>query len=329
MRAAAGQKLFNLVESYYNNMSRSTRSTRGGPKSYKKGFRRTTIRRGRAGTMPRKVKGLSRQVRELKRLAEADMGTHIHRRRDVNAILSLENEQNVNYIVSCNVERLEEVLLQLRYYDPSNPGTLLVASGVSGTFQKDFFFSRIHSKITVRNNYQVPCEVRIYQCVPKDDTSIDVVSAFQDGLTDVGNPGYLSPLTYLTDSKLFDDLWRIKQSAIKLLDAGRQCSMTWSAKPFQYDPSLTDSHNQQYQAAFQASVFMVFIKGVVSHDALADQQGTSSAGIDMMCDTVYEVKYPAGADITQFTVDDGSSAFANGARLTNKPAADVQAQARA
>lgn len=286
-------------------------------------------RSSRSRTIPRKVKGLSKQVKELKRLAEADMGTHIHRTREVNSVISVENMQEVNYIVGSDVAKLEAVLGQLRYYDPSNPGTLIEASGNLGSFQKDFYFSRVHSKVTIRNNYQVPCEVRLYCCTPKDDTSIDVVSAYQDGLVDMGNPGFRSPLVFVTDSKLFGDLWRIKRTKIKLLKVGSQFSMSWNAKPFQYDPSLVDSHNQFYQSAFQAVVWMIFVKGVPAHDTTSDQQGTCGAGIDAIVDTVFEVKYPAGADITYITVDDASSSFSNDARVSNQPIADNQTFAQA
>jgi len=288
----------------------------------------TRKRSRKSRTMPRKVKGLSKQVKELKRLAEADMGTHVHRVRSTLTVEAAENFQHTDYVVSSDVGRLEDVLALLKYYDPSNPATLITASGNVGSFQKDFYFSRVHSKLTVRNNYQVPVMVRIYQVTPKDDTSIDPVTAFTDGLPDVGNPAVGSPLVYLTDSRLFHDLWRINKSVVKYLDAGRQCTMSWSAKPFQYDPSLVDTHNQLFQSAYHPCLYVINVKGIIAHDALAGQQGSMQSGIDAMCDTVFEVKYPAGADIKQITVDDESDAFSNGSRLTNKPAADVQQFAR-
>ena len=280
-------------------------------------------------SMPRRVKGLARQVKELKRLSEADMGTHIHRVRSTMTVEAAPNFQHSDYIVASDVGRLEDVLSRLQYYDPADPTNLIGASGNVGSYHKEFYFSRVHSKLTVRNNYQVPIMVRIYQVTSKDDTSIDPLTAFTSGLIDVGNPASGSPLVFLTDSKQFGDIWRVQRSKNKYLDAGRQCTMSWSAKPFQYDPSLVDAHNQLFQAAYKPCVFVVFVKGIIAHDALAGQQGTCSSGVDVMCDTVFQVNYPAGADIHIVTVDDESDAFSNGARLTNKPASDVQAFARA
>ena len=312
---------------YVRRGTKKRMSSRGSAQFRTKGTRQ---RSRRSSTMPRKVKGLTRQVKELKRLSEADMGTHIHRVRSTMTVEAGPNFQHSDYIVASDVGRLEDVLARLQYYDPSNPTTLLTASGNVGSYHKEFYFSRVHSKLTVRNNYQVPVMVRIYQVTPKDDTSIDPVTAFTTGLTDVGNPASGSPLVFLTDSKQFGgDIWRVQKSQAKYLDAGRQCTMSWSAKPFQYDPSLVDAHNQLYQAAYKPCLYVVFVKGIIAHDALAGQQGTCSSGVDVMCDTVFQVSYPAGADIHQVTVDDESDAFSNGARLTNKPASDVQAFARA
>lgn len=279
--------------------------------------------------IPGKVSGLSKQVKELKRLAESDMGTHIHRLRQSENLICGANLQNSISISGNSLPKVEAVLAQLRYYDPSNPGTLLQASGTAGTFQKDFFFTRIHCKIIIRNNYQVPAKVSVYACVPRDDTSQTVLASFVSGIADVGNPPITDPMVYLTDSKLFTDLWRIEDSKKLVLQPGAQCVVPWNGKPFQFDPSTADVHNLLYQRLYQAMNYMIFVSGVPAHDATLDEQGTVGAGVDMILDSMWEVKYPAGADITFITVDNQSNPFTNQALVSNKPIADNQGYSQA
>ncbi len=291
--------------------------------------RPTRKRPQRRSKMPRKVKGLTKQVKELKRLAESDMGTHTQRNRDTWNVVSAVNQQQIISIPSSSLTLLEEVISQLRYYDPTAPTTLVTADGTVGTYQKEFYFSKVHSKILVRNNYQVPCSVSVYSCRPKVDTSISPGSAWSGGLVDIGNPGQTNPLVYLTDSVQFNDLWSIERSKRVILEPGQMCAMTTTAKPFQYDPTLADSHNTQYQKMFQAHSWHLHIQGVIGHDTVEDEQGILQAGVDFVVDNTYIVKYPAGADIVYLHTNDESSTFTNGGVISNKPYTDNQSYSQA
>lgn len=308
------------------NYSQTSRRTRMASRSSRQ-FRRVKPRyRTRATRMPRQMKGLTKQVKELKRLAEADMGTHIHRVRSNVATKALDNLQSHISQTANSTALLETVLAQLRYYDPSNPSTLLQADGSAGTFQKDFYFTRVNCRIVLRNNYQVPALVKVYACVPKDDTSISPNTAYVNGLADIGGVSSNSSLMYLTDSVQFTDLWRIAKSKRTLLQPGSQCVLTWSApNSFQYDPSLVDAHSLVFQKAYHGMVWQIFCQGVPAHDSTVEtQQGISAAAVDIISETTFEVRYPAGADIKFITVVEGLDAFSNAAVVSNKPIADNQ-----
>lgn len=278
----------------------------------------------RRGAVPRKVKGLTKQVKELKRIAESDMGTHTQRNRVTHPVLSIINQQNYLSVASSTKTILEAVLAELRYYDPAIPGTLLQADGAVGSFQKEFYFSKNHSKITVRNNYQVPCMVSVYSMRPKSDTSIIPSTAFTQGLADVGNPDVLSPLLHLTDSIELTDLWRIEKSKRVKLEPGQQCVMTTTGKPFQYDPAFADAHTSAYQPRFNGHSWHVAVQGVVGHDTIADSQGVLAAGVDLVIDTMFMIKYAAGADINFLILNDESGGFSNTGVVSNKPYTDNQ-----
>lgn len=270
------------------------------------------------------IKPMKKKLKELSRLAEADQGTHIHRQRDTYQLLAGANAIGYQNYSMNDCPIIESVLSGLRYYDPSNPATLLNAAGATGTFHKDFYIKRAYSSATIRNNFQVPVKVSAYICRPKDDTSITPYTAFQNGLADVGNPSNVSPLVHLTDSPQFNDIWAIEKTVKCFLQPGQQKTVSHSVRPFSYDPSLFDSHALNYQKAFLSYIIFVRIEGVISHDTVAVEVGRQSCGVDIEVDRTFEVRYPAGADIKYIVVTDNSNSFTNLAVTSSKPVSDNQ-----
>lgn len=277
-----------------------------------------------SGRPLRKKKGVKKQLKELKRLAESDMGTHIHRIRDIAEITAADNLQDVRFYQAFDADRCNTVVAQLRYYNPSAPATLTVASGVTGSYQREFYFKSSFSRLTVRNNYRVPCMVTIYECRPRADTDLDPLTAMSQGLTDLSNVTETSPLIHPSDSIVLTDLWRVKRRKRVLLDAGKQCSATMVAKPFQYDPALFQVHDLKYMTRFNSGAWMLIIQGVPAHGTSTDVQGITAVGCEAMVDSSYRVKYAAGADIQFVFATDNSDAFSSAAVVTNKPISSNQ-----
>ncbi len=272
------------------------------------------------------VHGLKNQVKELKRIAESNMGTLLYRQRETARVLSGVNGLGQNSFDGSQSTFLELVLAQLRYYDHEAPSALTTASGITGTYQKEFYFSRNYAKIMVRNNYQVPCKVTLYAVTPKGDTSLAPQTAFTQGLSDVGNPTATSPLVYLTDSELFNDLWRIEKSKDFYIMPGTEASLSHSTKSFQYDPSMFDDHNLLYQKKFGSFAFIVRLTGVLAHDTVVTtEQTTIQAGVDVQIDSTWVVKYAAGVDIKFVFIDNNADAtFTNAGITSASPIVDNQ-----
>lgn len=275
-------------------------------------------------TVPRQVRGLKNQVRELRRVAESDMGTLIFRDREASSILASVNEQEASSLVGSSTTLLEEVLAQLRYYNPSAPSSLVTADGATGTYQKEFHFKRNYSRLLLRNNYQVPVKVTIYICSPKGETTISPLTAWTNGLTDISNATYNSTLSYPTDSQQFNDLYKVVKVKRSLLHPGNEYSCSHSTKSFSYDPSLVDSHGLSYHRAFKSFLFLTVVQGVIGHDTSLSEYGVLASGVDVMLDRTYEVQYAAGADIKYVYVTGNLSAFTNGGVVSNKPVSDNQ-----
>lgn len=298
---------------------------KGGKAAVDKAARYAQGRYGRKRYIPKQVSSLKHQVRELRRIAESDMGTHTQRSRTTGRILSAVNTIDINSFVGCNIALVEAALAELRYYDIKIPGTLLQVDGDTGTFQKEFFVKQCHSKMLLRNNYQVATNIKLYLCVPRVDTSIQPHAAVEQGFADIGNPGTVS-LMYPSDSPQFGDLWVVKDSKSVQLQPGDECIMNYSAKEFQFDPSLIDSHALTFQPKYGAHAWMVRIEGVLSHDtSVTTEQTVGSAGVDFMVDQTLKILYSAGADIKFIGITNiADSTFTNSGVSSNKPVSDNQ-----
>lgn len=269
-----------------------------------------------------KINKLSKSVKELRRTAEADQGVLTFRSRITGRNVAAVNAASYADLGILSTSFYETVLAQLRYYDPTAPATLVQADGTTGSFMKDFLFSKVYVRLVARNNYQVPCTVVVYSCNVKEDTSIQCLTAMTNGLADVGNPTATSPLVYPTDSPQFSDLWKIVKTSRKVLQPGEEIVVTHSAKSFFYDPSLVDSHAVSFQARYSGFGMMIRCEGVLAHDTTLDEQGTIACGVDYQVTRTCQVKYAAGADIEYLYVTDGSDAFTNGALVSSKPVSD-------
>lgn len=317
--APVASAVYGQAKRWYNRPAKKQRAKQQTVNLQIRGYRRS-----KRQSFPTKVKS---QIRELKRLADSDTGTHIHRRRDTSSITTTLNGVNHGGWNLNTVVFVEDVLAQLRYYDIKIPGTLLQVDGGTGTFQKEFFYPKIHSKFLIRNNYQVPCKGRFYFVRSKADTNITALTAFTSGLTDVGNPTVTDPLVYLTDSILFNDLYRIVDSYPFFLQAGSEKTYTHTdTKGFQFDPSLVDAHALTYQRRYCDLQVIIRLEGVLGHDTVEVAEQTTMVGkLDILYDVVWEVKYAAGADIKTVTIDNNAtSSITTAAVCANKPVADLQ-----
>lgn len=267
-------------------------------------------------------KRLKDQVKDLKRLANVDMGELIYRDRTTGRLLAAINSQNMSSVSHYSTSTLEAVLGQLRYYDPSTPGTLIQASGATGSYKKDFMFKSLYANMCIRNNYQSPVKLSVYVVQPKTDTSIDSVTAFTNGLTDVGAPSSTSPMVFLTDSEQFKDLWKIVNSKNYNLRPGEMINYISSVKDIIYDPSLSDSQTESFQKKSKCRQFILRVEGIIAHDTSADQQGHISGGIDYSMDRTFKVVYDAGVDLKYIYLNDNLDTFTNGGVVTCQPVAD-------
>lgn len=261
----------------------------------------------------RKPKTLKKQVKSIQRQLNNLNSTCVYRGVDVQAIKALQNATAYGEFNHSDITFIELALANLRFFDPATPGTLITGSGASGTYQRQYR-CQTTSNFVIRNNYQVPVEVRVYKYKSKYDTSISVSTAFTNGLTDVGNPSSSSLVVYPSDSKQINDVWTPKGCSIWVLKPGEQKTYKIYTPEFLYDPADTDSHNLTYQKQYQAHSLLIRVAGVAAHDKTTPTQlGTIACGVDVFWKRVVKIKYNSGGpELETIVVSDNTDSMTAG-----------------
>lgn len=209
---------------------------------------------------------------------------------------------------------IETAIAQCRFFDPSNPGTLITGSLATPTYQQKVRVA-VYTKTQIKNSYMVPCVVTYGVVVPRQATSVSPTVAWTSGLADQGNPTNTSYLLGMSDSKLFKQLWHCKQWRTKVLMPGQSVTVVHNQPAFDYDPAYQDSETETYNKREKAACVFYRIKGVLSHDTANLQIGVGASGVDVHSVSVYKVYYNSGgAAIDTIVLSQGAtSLFTNGA----------------
>lgn len=321
---AVAKQAYRAYKHYKNRKSVKDKGSTIDNNGDKKRVRMARRPRVMSNTRKPTVKALAKRVKNMQCLLNASCGEMIFRQMATGALTSSVKQQNSVSVTTFHTSYYESVLAQLRYYDPNTPGTLVTADGAAGTYSKDFCFTDNYAKLTVRNNYQTPCEVSVYYMVCKTDTSIDPNTAWSNGVADTSNSAITSPLIYPTDSDQIDRLWSIKKTVKKQLEPGASVVCTHSVPKFDYDPAVADSQTETFRKEHHGFAFLLVVKGILGHDSGgAAQYGIIQSGVDWRLDRVSKVRYDAGANIKYIYITDGSAAsFTTSGVVSSKPVSD-------
>jgi len=295
------------------------------PKRYAKATAKRTAARQSVVSNKRAVVKVERTVANLSRLVKGDMAHHTRRYRDCSAASVTVNQANLTEFAAFRTTECESAMNALRYYNPAVPGTLTTADASSGTYERKIHFKSVYTKLRVRNNYQIPCRVRIYLGTPKVDTAISPVSNFTGGLADQA-PGVATntPLMYPTDVVQVTANWNLTVKKDMFLLPGREFTVAHSSKPFTYDPAVVDAHSLAYQKKYQSHIWVVRLEGCLAHSN-SGQYTTDQARVDLLVDRKIVINYDAGTALDDYTVDNQSdTAMTGGGFVSGCPVSDNQ-----
>lgn len=270
-------------------------------------------------------------IHDLKLSEDASLGHMTFRRKDPINIDAPQNEQKAIVIDGSSKTLVEASLAFLRYYDPSTPGTLIIADATTGTFSKKVLFKSLTSSLAVRNNGVGDTSYTVYLCRPKDDTNQTVIDAWTAGLLDQSYDDggtaldITSTMTYPSDFALVKALWHVKRVCTKRLQPGTQFSVSHTEKDMIYNPAVADTHALEYQKEYKAFQWVVVATGGIAQDTTT---GTNigyahSSNTAIIRDLSYKVDYNAGINLTYCVADDNLLAMV--ANVTsNKPSVSRQ-----
>lgn len=314
MGAAAG-----LTGTNYYRGGRTNRSMYGQPAG--------PTQRGRHKAKPRavyksKTKKLQKQVTDIKRVLNSTTSQHTWKKDFYSRFLTSANTAEYLELTGWNHATIANAVGNLRFFDPTTPGTLIVADADAGLFNRDILIPSIYVHCEARNNYAVPAKLTIYLLKSKVSTNTDPDTYRTNGLADQGNPTESSIQLYPTDSNEFNEQWSIVTSKTRTLQGGQTMSLSYSVKNVNYNPAQEDTNNLTYEKG--TLIWYARLQGVMGHDTtISTQTGILGAGVDIMSRTIIKIKYDSGGgSLDDITVVDGQDTFTNAGCITNKDVID-------
>lgn len=290
---------------------------------------RSTRSRKPARKNTSKIKKIQKQVKKLQKYDATGMGVHTHRELDANTVGCDANAMSHNQIPSpLGIAQIELVLANLKFFDPSNPGTLITSNVSTGTYARNIDIASLTQTLWLKNSNRSTVKYCVYLCTVKDDTAILPDQLWLNGIPSQSNLTTREQLgQYPTDYNVLNDLWHLKVACKGMLQAGEGVSCTHSVKDIEYDPATTDSHALTYQKEYKAFSFLVVIEGDLARDNALEEYTTINAALDLKYKSTYVIKYNAGANLHRtHVVNNMHSGFTNFGVQANKPEVQVQAK---
>lgn len=271
-------------------------------------------------------KSMKAKVKQIEKNLKADQAYHTYKSLYDTSLLSTVGECNYTEIAGITASFLEGAMSNLRYYNPSAPGTLVTANASTGTYSRQVHIKNVNATCILRNNYQIPCRIRIYAVTPKGDTNISPLTYYENGITDqvISGGDRNTAGLYPTEIEVFKEQWTVKTLKNILLQPGKETKVSYNSGSFDYDPSVYDSHTLAYQKKFKSFVLFARIEGVLGHDtAVVNENALMSCGVDIDHHIKVQFIYDAGVNLNDIYISDvRNSSFTNGGVITSKPVAD-------
>lgn len=263
-------------------------------------------------------------IRSLQQSERASLGTLTYRNLKSGSSLAVANSNDTKEVADIlQAATLESITSQCKYFDPSNPGTLITGSQALGTYQRNTLFKSITSKLMCRNNYQTDARLRVYLCHCKDDTDKSPLTCWTEAVPDGSDLTTPNELTqYPSDYNLVTDLWRLKLVVNTTLAPGQSISVSNTEKDIEIDSATIDSHALKYQREYKAFCWLIVSGGTLAHDTVVSEQGYAPSGIDYTHQNTYVIKYNAGININYAVISNQLDNFTTAPVQSHQPIPD-------
>lgn len=283
--------------------------------------KRTFKGKSRKGSRKRSVTSLSRRVTALAKGVDASTGRLTHRWFHVESFTVPQGESKLAQMVLNSLPRLEEVLENVPFYD-SSTNTIKDINAKSPQFQNAFQFQRTSIKVSMINNQNTSIMLRVGIMVPKNDTNVGPVAAFDAGVADIQLTNN-HPLIRFSDAQTLQDLWKFSPGTFKTitLSPGAHYDINMVLPAFEYQVATADADTLTYRRDFQPAVLVYQGIGAIHTDTdIHTEINYSECNVTVTAVVVRKIMYNAGANIQRSVLKNNEvSSFTNQGVQVNQP----------
>lgn len=272
------------------------------------------------------LKAVAKEVNNLKKKVSTLNTIYIKKYRSYGSLTASTNQTNYAVTTLNSASVINGVIDSVKYFNPSAPSTLINVDLTAPTYQQKVSITKSYMRLTIRNNFSVPCFVDVYFVKCKKDTSIDPDTAISNALADMSNASLTASQVFPTDCHDFNDLWKIVKHKRYLMNPGKTVIFTGSCPSFDYDVSLSDSQTESYLRYMHGSQIMVRVEGMIAH-GLASGVGNMQCGVDYELRRHHTVEYSGGVATQYIEVEDNTQVI-SGTHQCSQPDSEQAAYAR-
>lgn len=260
---------------------------------------RREVKAVKAAVKRAKTSSCCSRIAKLEKAMEASTSRHVKRHRETSRLIaSAGGHAWGNWLNT--VANLEAAIDDLKFFDPSNPGTKIAVDFTAGTVDKSVNVSERQS-LLCRNNYGTPLRIEIWELNVKQNNSTAPTTLTTSGLSDNSNTltqnHVLSKIGDYTD---LNTLWYVKRLKKATLQPGEEIVVKRFVKGYKYSPNKTDAVTGTYTREAHNGGFLVRIIGCIGHDTAANEQNVLGCGIDVDYRHNYHITYDSGGGDFRF-----------------------------
>lgn len=269
----------------------------------------------------------TRKLASVAKVVDATTGTKISRSFELSSLVSSVGESVMSQVSFVRTD-VRDMLEQIQFVDKAGDSSVRTFyDGNVGVYQREFYFPNgTSSKYILRNLNQHDVLLRLYIVEPKEATAITPVTAFTEGLDSVtgGVNPQAQPHVYLTDSPIFNDMYKIVKTKKTVLAPGHECTVRHTTAPYTYDPRLFDvlPTEMQVNPDWGSHFLVIQMMGrLVRNDDSTTQFAIGPGSIYIQHQFTSKLTYNAGADVVHLQLVPAiQSVFVTAlARQTAKP----------
>lgn len=181
-----------------------------------------------------------------------------------------------------------------------------------------------------RNNTNYPLDMWMYECIPKQRTSISPADSIEAGFVDVQVAGgavdwHTEPMFFPQNSKTFNLRYRVpKKKKVRLNPGDETTYVLYLKKNVLYDQDYVDTFPTLVYQPNLCKFLLIKIQGCITHDTTTHTNvGYSPATVDYISEEMVRYQHLTSTVVNRWSYSDGLDTVATpGIGVSTVPSAD-------